>query len=178
MLAAEGAPLLVGDVNRRLRPTFVQGDRPPRVVWNDAEPLRVFGQVLSRRLLDAESGKPLPLGGTCLAPFEVVARLLSGGDLDLEQVAEWALAFSLIDWRAARPRVRRDSLPFAGELLLLGLFRPIFHENPHRLFEWLPKEPKPALARRHPELDPIRQSGGVDPGRPRLLPGCGPFRWK
>ncbi len=136
------------ELDRRRKPTFVQGDRPPRVVWNDAEPLRVFGQVLSRRLLDAESGKLLPLGGTCLAPFGAVARLLSGGDLDLEQVAEWTLAFSLIDWRAARPRGRRDSLPFAGELLLLGLFRPIFHENPHRLFEWLPKEPKPALARR------------------------------
>jgi hypothetical protein len=39
-------------------------------------------------------------------------------------------------------------VPFAGELLLWGLFRPLFHENPHSLFEWLPREPKPALARR------------------------------
>ncbi len=136
------------ELDRWGKPAFVQGDRPPRVVWNDAEPLRVFGQVLSRRLLDTEPGKPLPLGGTCLAPLETVARLLSGGDLDLDQIAEWVLSFSLIDWKAARPKVRRDSLPFAGELLLLGLFRPIFHENPSCLFEWLPKEPKPALARR------------------------------
>jgi CRISPR-associated protein Csx17 len=135
------------ELDRRTGPTFVQGDRPSRVVWNDAEPLRVFGQVLSRRLLDTEPGKPLPLGGTCRAPFETVARLLSG-DLNLDQAAEWVLAFSLIDWKAAKPKVQRDSLPFAGELLLLGLFRPIFHENPRRLFDWLPKEPKPALARR------------------------------
>ena len=68
------------ELGRLGNPAFVQGDRPPRVVWNDAEPLRVFGQVLCRRLLDAEPGKPLPLGGTCLAPLETVARLLSGGD--------------------------------------------------------------------------------------------------
>src|SRR5207248_2452678 len=86
--------------------------------------------------------------GTCLVPLETVARLLSGSSLNLDQSAEWVLAFSLIDWKTTKPRVRRDSLPFAGELLLLGLFRPIFHENPHRLLDWLPKEAKPALARR------------------------------
>ncbi len=135
------------ELHRRRKLSFVQGDRPARVVWNDSEPLRVFGQVLSRRLLDTEPGKPLPLGGTCLAPFETVAQLLSG-DLNLGLAAEWALALSLIDWKAARPKVRRDSVLFGGDLLLLGLFRPIFQENPHRLYDWLPKEPKPTLVRR------------------------------
>ena len=147
------------ELDRRRKPTFVQGDRPPRVVWNDAEPLRVFGQVLSRRLLDAESGKPLPLGGTCLAPFGAVAQLLNGDDLNLDQMAEWVLALSLIDWKTTRPKVRRDSLPLAGELLLLGLFRPIFHENPSRLFEWLPNEPKAALVRR---ILNLIQSGSLE----------------
>ncbi len=131
------------------KPTFVRGDRPPRVVWNDGKPLRVFGQLLSRRLLDREPGKPVPLKGTCVAPFETVARLLSGSDLNLDRVAEWVLALSLFDWKATRPEVQSDSLPFAGELLLSGLFRPIFHENPKRLFpDWLFNEPKPTLARR------------------------------
>jgi CRISPR-associated protein Csx17 len=76
-----------------------------------------------------------------------MARLLSGG-LDLDRTAEWVLAFSLIDWRAAKPKVRRDTMPTAGDLLLLGLFRPIFHENPPSLFNWLAGSPKPALARR------------------------------
>jgi CRISPR-associated protein Csx17 len=107
------------ELDRRGNPAFVQGDRPPRVVWNDAVPLRALGQVLSRRLLDAEPGKPLPLGSRCLAPLEMVARLLTG-DLDLDLTAEWILALGLIDWRAAKPKVRRDSLRFAGELLLLG----------------------------------------------------------
>jgi CRISPR-associated protein Csx17 len=136
------------DLDSWRKPTFVQGDRPPRIVWTDAEPLRVFGQLLSRRLLDTEPGGPLPLGGTCLAPLETVARLLSRRELDLDLVADWVLSLSLIDWKAARPKVRRDRLPLGGELALLGLFRPIFHENPHSLFDWLPKEPKPALARR------------------------------
>lgn len=140
-------------------PIFVKGERPPRVVWNDADPLRIFGQVLSRRLLDAESGKPLPVGGTCPAHLETVARLLSGGDLDLDLTAKWMLAFSLIDWKGVTPKVDRNNMPFAGELHLLGLFRPIFHENPNRLFDWLPKEPKTALARR---ILNLIQSGNIE----------------
>jgi len=136
------------ELDRRRNLAFVQGDRPARVVWHDAKPLRVFGQILFRRLLDTEPGKPLALGGTCLAPLDTVARLLVSNDLDLDQIAHWVFAFSLIDWKRAKPKVHRDRLSFAGELLLLGLFRPIFHENPHGLFDWLPKQPKPALARR------------------------------
>ncbi len=70
------------ELDRRRKPNFVQGERPPRLVWHDGEPVRVFGQLLYRRLLDTEPGKPLRLGGTCLAPFETVAQLLCG-DLDL-----------------------------------------------------------------------------------------------
>ncbi len=150
--ARTGYPILVNlfgiELDRRRNPSFVQGERPPRVVWNDGEPLRVFGQVLSRRLLDTEPGQLLPLGGTCMAPFETVARLLTGSDLNLDQIAEWVLALGLIDWKAARPEVRCGHLTFTGELLLLSLFRPIFHDKPNRLFDWLPNEPKPALARR------------------------------
>jgi CRISPR-associated protein Csx17 len=136
------------ELDRQRKPSFTKGDRPSRVVSSDGEPLRVLGQLLYRRLLDAEPGKLLPLGGTCLVPVEMVARLLSGSDLNLDEVVEWVLALSLIDWQAARPMVRSGNFPFAGELLLLGLFRPIFHENPKRLFDWLPKEPKAALVRR------------------------------
>jgi CRISPR-associated protein Csx17 len=150
--AGSGYPVMLNlfgiELDRRRKLSFTKGDRPPRVVWNDGEPLRVFGQLLSRRLLDSEAGEPLPLGGTCLASIAAVARLLNGDDLNLDQMAEWVLALSLIDWKTTRPKVCHDDLPFAGDLLLLGLFRPIFHEKPHRLFDWLPKQPKPALVRR------------------------------
>ena len=63
--------------------------------------------------------------------------------MNMNQVADWVLALGLIDWRGTKPAVRSVSIPFTGELLLLGLFRPIFHESPHRLIDWLPSESKP-----------------------------------
>jgi CRISPR-associated protein Csx17 len=126
---------------------FTSGERPSRVVWDDGQPVRVLGQLLRRRLIDAEPGKPLPVGGPCPASLDVVNRLLLG-DLDTEMVVAWVPALALIDWDGVRANPPARGGRFAGELLLWGLFRPIFHEDPHRLFDWLPDDSRPALARR------------------------------
>ncbi len=126
---------------------FAPGERPAQVVWDEGQPTRVLGQVLRRRLIDAEPGKPLPVGGPCGAPLEAVGRLLIG-DLDMEMIADWVPALAVIDWNGVRVAPSASRQRFAGELLLWGLFRPIFHENPYRLFGWLPDAPRPALARR------------------------------
>lgn len=126
---------------------FAPGERPARVVWDEGQPTRVLGQILQRRLIDAEPGEPLPVGGRCKAPLGAVERLLIG-DLDTGVIADWVPALALIDWDGVRVAPSASRPRSAGELLLWGLFRPIFHENPHRLFDWLPDDPKPALARR------------------------------
>jgi CRISPR-associated protein Csx17 len=136
------------ELSRNGKVEFTNGDRPPRVVWSDGDPLRVLFQLLQRRLLDAEPGKPTPVGGTQTASVGIIARLLGGDDFDLEQAVTWIPALSLIDWRAGGGSNRLSRSRHAGDLLLFWLFRPIFHEHPHRLDDRLPKEPKPSLARR------------------------------
>jgi CRISPR-associated protein Csx17 len=136
------------EFDRQRKPSFVKGDRSPRAVWNDGEPLRTFGQILHRRLLDTEPGHRFPVGGTCPAPLATIAQLLDGGEMDLRQVAIWVVALSLIDWKETKLTVPRISISCTGELALLGLFRPVFHEDPGRLLDERPNDPKPALARR------------------------------
>jgi CRISPR-associated protein Csx17 len=135
------------EIEARKTPVFAPGERPARVVWDDGQPLRVFGQILRRRLIDAERDQRLPVGGTQPAPLDVVNRLLVG-ELDLDLIASWVPALSLIDWTVVRLGSSSGGVRFAGDLLLWGLFRPIFHENPNRLAEWLPQETRPAFARR------------------------------
>lgn len=150
--AGTAYPLLLNlfgvDLDRRGKQAFGKGDRPQRAVWNDGEPTRLLGQMLQRRLIDTESGNPLPVGGTCPAPLPLVARLLGGEGLDLELLADWILALGLIDWTDYDAGPRIEGGRHTGDMLLFGLFRPIFHECPRRVAEWLPEDARPALARR------------------------------
>jgi CRISPR-associated protein Csx17 len=66
----------------------------------------------------------------------------------MEMVATWVPALALIDWSGVRAHPPTCGARFDGELLLWGLFRPVFHDAPHRLFDWLPDDSRPALARR------------------------------
>lgn len=145
-------PLLLNlfgvDLGRGRRPAFTPGDRPQRAVWNEGEPTHLLGQVLQRRLIDAESGSPLSVGGTCPAPAALVSRLLAGEGLDLELLGDWILALGLIDWRDGHSEPRADGFRHDGDILLFGLFRPIFHECPRRVADWLPEDARPGLARR------------------------------
>ncbi len=160
--AGTPSPVIVNvfgvETEGRKVPVFAPGERPARVVWDDGQPVRVLGQVLRRRLIDAERGQPLPVGGTQPAPLDAVNRLLVGG-LDPELIASWVPALALIDWTGVRASSSPAGVRFAGELLLWGLFRPIFHESPHRLFEWLPEETQPAHARR---ILHLILAGGMD----------------
>lgn len=135
-------------VDRRKSLTFTSGERPARVVWNDGQTNRVLGQVLRRRLIDAEPGQPLPVGGPCRASLDALSRFLSGDDLNLDMIATWVPALTLIDWNEQKVNPSPVGVLFAGELLLWGLFRPIFHEAPRRLFPKAPVESRPAQSRR------------------------------
>lgn len=82
------------------------------------------------------------------APVGLVSRFLTGEGLDPELLGDWILALGLIDWRDGHSEPHDDGVRHDGDLLLFGLFRPIFHECPRRIADWLPEDARPALARR------------------------------
>jgi CRISPR-associated protein Csx17 len=111
---------------------FVAAGRPAWAVWNTGDPLRMLGKVFQRRLIDAKLGEPLPLGGTQPVPAELLNRFLDmDSDIDLEEVAKWVPALSLIDWSGAEKSGRisknEEVAPTSGDSWLDALFRPFFH---------------------------------------------------
>lgn len=107
--------------------------RPARVVWHTGEPLRVLADVLQRRLLDADELDPVPLRGSRPAPICVIDGLLGEvQNLELDIVARWIPALSLIDWSGGGPSSTgppTEGIPLSLSGLLHALFRPLFEPD-------------------------------------------------
>ena len=108
--------------------------RPATAVWVSGDPLQLLLDVAQRRLIDGNSDSTTPFGGTQWCGMEVVNRLMQNdGSLDLDVVAKWIPAFSLIDWsqdvttdtpaRSVDWHLSRSD----GTALLHGLIRPLFY---------------------------------------------------
>jgi CRISPR-associated protein Csx17 len=107
---------------------FSRGGRPQRAVWSAGAPVRVLGDVLERRLIDAPAGEAPPLGGPCRCPAWMVSAFLQNL-IDAEEVCRWVPALSLIDWRRSEAAGGDDLVPWDGAYLLHSLFRPFFHAD-------------------------------------------------
>lgn len=135
--------------------------RPQRVVWNKGDPIRVLIDVAHRRLVDAVPSDAMLVSGAYCCRARLIDRLLSGDPtFDLELVAKWVPALSLVDWHNVLARQYRGEPtaepPVAdGMSLLDGLFRPFFQRaniavHGRLLFgkEGDSRRPTPAFARR------------------------------
>lgn len=105
--------------------------RPAQAVWGSGDPLQVVLDVAHRRLIDGETSETAPFTASLTCHLDVVSRLLSDdGSLDLEMVAKWVPALSLIDWSRSRPQAALQDRPNTaadGTALLHALVRPLFH---------------------------------------------------
>ncbi len=157
--AGSGYPLVMNvfGIERRQHRFIFPTSRPQRAVWHEGSPLRLFGDLLHRRLIDVQPRDDVPLDASCPCSADVVHLLLSGG-LDEELIARWIPPFALIDWsqgwgiRGATDESEEVASP-GGTILMQALFRPFFH--PRRV--WInhnealfPEERQPhaGLARR------------------------------
>lgn len=118
--------------------SYTHTERPPaRWVWGPGDVARVVGAVLSRRLLDQESGpnKPEQRGRAPLPATTSQVRQWLAGDLDESLFPVWLSRLALFDWRRVPQEVRsliqRDSIgPRAdGALALLGLLQPLVDQR-------------------------------------------------
>ncbi|MGA2260041.1 MAG: type I-U CRISPR-associated protein Csx17 [Acidobacteriota bacterium] len=141
--AGSDHPFLVNvfgvDVVKNGRGILFPKARPQRSVWNSGDPGQAMTQVLQRRLIDADTMDPIPLDATRRCPAALVYRLLRGDpSLDLELIAHWLPALSLIDWRIPNHSKRIQSGPHSpadGAWLLHALLRPLFHPRALRIWE-------------------------------------------
>lgn len=108
--------------------------RPMHAVWATGDPLEQLLNVGHRRLVDGDCRWSAPFSGAQQCSWNVVSRLLrNDGSLDLEVVAKWIPALSLIDWsqhhESGRPSSGYHDLPdeLDGTALLHALARPLFH---------------------------------------------------
>lgn len=107
--------------------------RPAAAVWGSGAPLSLLLDVTHRRLIDATHSDSQPLLGIarCACRASVVRELLlDDGTIDLELVAQWVPALSLIDWSRFKHRSQLqpvESPPLDGTVLLHALAKPLFH---------------------------------------------------
>ncbi len=113
------------------RMTFPKS-RPNRAVWNTGDLVRLFIEVVHRRLIDASPTAEVPLHAACPCSQEVVNRFIAGA-LDIDMIARWVPPLVLIDWSTARCSSSKDYEHRGtqdGSGLLHSLFRPFFHPGP------------------------------------------------
>lgn len=160
-------PLLVNifgvELNKHGTPLFSGQSRPQRAIWHRGEIVRLFADVLERRLVDTDASVPLPLDALVFCSAATVSAFLSDA-LDLDQIARWIPPLSLIKWsgpqtKAECPAAREvDSKP-EGTFLLQALFRPLFY--PYKVLirgnELFPERLRPRAATAHRLLNLIRQ---------------------
>lgn len=117
-------------VERQRQGRFVfPKSRPQRTVWHEGSPIRLFGDLLHRRLIDMQPRDDVPLDALCPCPASVVHQFLSGG-LDEELINRWIPALSLIDWSetwSTPEGTKAEVAPADGRAVLQALFRPFFH---------------------------------------------------
>lgn len=150
------------EVSRRSEGCSVQLPtvRPAQAVWGSGDPLQVLLDVGQRRLIDGENSDTAPFTASLSCHVDVVNRLLwDDGSLDLEIVAKWVPALSLIDWSRPCPQPARHYRPMCeadGTALLHALVRPLFYccearevrfRDGTQLFR-NEQQPKPNLLRR------------------------------
>jgi CRISPR-associated protein Csx17 len=123
-----GSPLfvnVVGATEDQWGKRNFPASRPSQAVFHTGEPARVLADILGRRLVDCQTGDPLPLDATMPCAPEFIDGLLCGA-VDWEGVVRWLPAMVLIDWRGSRPVVHRSGAA-SGALALYGFFKPLFH---------------------------------------------------
>lgn len=113
---------------------------PARWVWGPGELARVFGAVLSRRLLEEarleKTNTERPRGRAPLPATTQDIQHWLAGDLDESLLWSWLSRLALFDWRSVPQAVRalaprQDSAPRTdGELALLGLLQPLIDRRP------------------------------------------------
>lgn len=160
-------PLLVNvfgiELDKSGRPLFSGQSRPQRAIWHRGEIVRLFADVLERRLVDTDASLPLPLDARVFCSAAMVGAFLSDA-LDIDQIGRWVPPLSLIKWFAPQIKAERaadrefDSKP-DGTFLLQALFRPLFY--PHKLLvrgnELFPERLQPRAATARRLLNLIRQ---------------------
>lgn len=108
--------------------------RTAQAVWGNGAPLQLLLDIAHRRLIDADQPTSKPFAAACFCSANTVYRLLrSDGSIDLEEVAGWVPALSLIDWSGSPPvkmtltSSTESSIEFDGTIALQALARPLFH---------------------------------------------------
>lgn len=107
--------------------------RTAQAVWGTGDPLQTLLDVAQRRLIDTATLDTTPFAGlqACSA-IRIQQLLLNDGSIDLEEVAKWIPALSLIDWSRSRRAVTAISADESrrsadGTTMLHALVRPLFH---------------------------------------------------
>ena len=150
------------ELDKKGAPNFSGDSRPQRAVWHRGDLLRLFANVLERRLVDTDATKPLPLDARMQCPLAALEAFLSDS-LDLELIGRWIPVLSLIQWTrptsAARATNPTKVQSPDSTMLLHSLFRPLFY--PHSLDldgkELFPNHLKPSAALARRLLNLIRQ---------------------
>lgn len=150
------------ELDKKGVPNFFGDNRPQRAIWHQGDLLRLFANVLERRLVDTDATKPLPLDARVQCPLAALEAFLSNS-LDLELIGRWIPPLSLIQWRRPTSAARADNpaqvQPLDSTMLLHSLFRPLFY--PHSLDidgrELFQNHLKPSAALARRLLNLIRQ---------------------
>lgn len=150
------------EFDKQKRPILPKDHRPQRAIWHRGDVVRLFADVLERRLIDTDAESGVPLTARCSCSPDTVISFLSGA-LDFNEIGIWIRPLSLIDWsRWILPKVPEDASPhFArdGTYLLQALFRPLF--SPYRLEidgdELFPEHLRPRSTTARRLLNLIRQ---------------------
>lgn len=112
------------------RQPFFPKARKQRAIWNLGDPLRLFTDLVHRRLSDQAPTDRIPLQASSKCPLKIIDKFLAG-TLNVETIAKWIPPLVLIDWSRGNhflPAPDSDqSTVHDGTNLIHCLFRPFFH---------------------------------------------------